>query len=254
MKKLLLLALAAMIFLSINSCEDNSTGPSGKLGGNTDLKLTEVGNETGVFATLPEDKEDILGRVKDTVVITKSENGYVTTNAKFTLDAESAKKLDTLLGTSELPEETKSMILDAYLKRFNAKLDTTDSENYHLEVDIKGYVTSEGIQDFMYSGGDTDKPFTLIKYNAKVGDKYTFTDAEGKKYTREVVSKSVDDDYPLGFIKIKVFKIEETQPDDPIIDKITYYANHKFGLVGGELKLKNGLTPTAKFLPWALLI
>jgi hypothetical protein len=38
-----------------------------------------------------------------------------------------------------------------------------------------------------------------------------------------------------------------------MIEKITYYANHKFGLVGFEVKMKNGMEPSGKVLPWDVL-
>ena len=43
----------------------------------------------------------------------------------------------------------------------------------------------------------------------------------------------------MGFWLIKVLKIEQTK-EDPIIDKITYITNHKYGLVGVILQTKNG--------------
>jgi hypothetical protein len=162
-------------------------------------------------------------------------------------------KLDTILGLQDLSEEVKRGILDEYLGRFNAKLDTTDKQNITLKADLMGKITDKGIQDYVYSGGDTDKPFTLIKYDAKVGDTYSFTDDEGNTFTRKVVSKSTDDDYELGFLYIKVYKIEETQENDPLVDKITYYANHKFGLVGIEIEMKGGVKASSTILPWAVL-
>jgi hypothetical protein len=118
----------------------------------------------------------------------------------------------------------------------------------NLTVNIKSRITSEGIQDFMYSGGDMSKPFTLVKYSAIVGDKYEFTDNDNVKITRQVVYKSTTDDYDIVFWKIKVLKVEETK-DDPIVEKIVYVANHKFGLVGVMVHFKNGAIAKLGLVP-----
>ena len=112
-----------------------------------------------------------------------------------------------------------------------------------LKGNIVSRTTSEGIQDFSYANGDISKPFTIIKYSSNVGDKYTFTTSEGKTITREVVSHSTSDDYPWMYfgsnMNIKVYKVDEVQADDPIVNKITYISNHKFGLVGIIVTLKS---------------
>ncbi|MBN8573221.1 MAG: hypothetical protein J0M05_04860 [Candidatus Kapabacteria bacterium] len=92
------------------------------------------------------------------------------------------------------------------------------------------------------------KPFTLVKYSAIVGDKYEFTDNDNVKITRQVVYKSTTDDYDIVFWKIKVLKVEETK-DDPIVEKIVYVANHKFGLVGVMVHFKNGAIAKLGLVP-----
>jgi hypothetical protein len=208
MKRVLSFLTAAIIIISFVSCEDSDNDPN-KIGGETDIELNKVGNEFGVSFSMPGEYQYILNNVKDSVFITKSENGIVTIDAKFAIDEESLKKIDTLLGTQDFTEETKRSLVDTYLEKYNATIDTSDKQNMSLSFQIKSKITSEGIQGFTHSNGDESRPFTLIKYNAKVGDKYTFTADDGTVYTREVVSKSTDDDYELGFIYIKVFKIEE---------------------------------------------
>lgn len=70
-----------------------------------------------------------------------------------------------------------------------------------------------------------------VKYDSKVGDTYP-VGSTGK--VRTVVSKTGQDDYGYGFMLIKVVKVEEipTYLKNTGISKITYIANHKFGLVG----------------------
>ncbi len=245
-----LLFLAAI--LSFQSCEESSTDPN-KIGGDTDLDLTQPGSEFGVYISMEGVNSGVFQQIEDSCFITKNDNGIVTLHGKFISNEDALKSIDTLLGTENASEAIKHQVVDALLDRFGATLDTTDKEHITLEFDLKGKVTSEGIQDYIYSGGNTDKPFTVVKYNAKVGDKYTFTMDDGTKITREVTYKSNDDDYELGFMYIKVIKIVETQ-EDPLMDKITYIANHKFGLVGIQLDMKNGKKALAKIFPWDVLM
>ena len=58
-------------------------------------------------------------------------------------------------------------LIPAYLK---------DNEN-RVQHDIKMRFTSEGIQDYEENSGD--KPFTIVKYDAKVGDNYLFKICHG---------------------------------------------------------------------------
>lgn len=46
-----------------------------------------------------------------------------------------------------------------------------------------------------------------------------------------------------------MLKVEETGEEDPLIEKITYYTNHKYGLVGMENLTKNGKTLEVGVLP-----
>ncbi len=75
-----------------------------------------------------------------------------------------------------------------------------------------------------------------VKYDSEVGDTYPIG-ATGK--VRTVVEKTGVDDYPLGFMLIKVVKVEEIPSylKTSGISKITYIANHKFGLVGVKFTL-----------------
>jgi len=94
-------------------------------------------------------------------------------------------------------------------------------------------------RDFPCAVPEFSKPFTIVKYNANVGDKYEFTSSNGMKITRTVTYKSTTDDYQVGFWYLKVIKVEETR-EDPLMEKITYITNHKFGLVGVLLEPKAG--------------
>jgi len=85
------------------------------------------------------------------------------------------------------------------------------------------------------------RPGIVVNYSSVVGDKYAITSSSDK---RTVVSKSTTDDYFYGFLMIKVMKIEETVSgalkSTTGLDKITYWANHRFGLVGIEFSYSDG--------------
>jgi hypothetical protein len=82
-----------------------------------------------------------------------------------------------------------------------------------------------------------------VKYDSNVGDTYPIG-STGK--VRTVVAKTGVDDYPYGFMLIKVVQVEE-KPDylkTGGVSKITYVANHKFGLVGVKFTLDDGSSVT----------
>ncbi len=93
--------------------------------------------------------------------------------------------------------------------------------------------TTKGIESV--SGLD---PGVIVLYDAKVGDTYPI---KGTKKSRKVVSRSTDNDHDWGGFYIKAIKIEE--PTEKMgVEKITYWANHRFGLVGIEFKFDDGTT------------
>jgi hypothetical protein len=226
--------LIAFILFSLLSCQ-KAEGPN-SLGGDPKTGFTNVGDTTSVHFGLQQ-----IGLGNDYLsvdfVVKENNNGIVTSVGKFRTDTAFTHKLDTVLGTATLPPQFKEAIRNRLIKAFNVKIDSSDKNNIKMEFEIKSKVTSEGIQDFAHSNGNTSKPFTLVKYSAKVGDKYEFTDDDGNKFVREVTYRSTTDDYDLIFWRIKVIKVEETVVEGPykdIFGKITYYTNHKFGLVGVE--------------------
>jgi len=97
-------------------------------------------------------------------------------------------------------------------------------------------VTSDGWLD--YSNVD-EEPVVAVKYNGKVGDKYSVTTTSGSEVVREITYKSTDDDFDFGFFRIKVIKVEQ-KTAIPGIKKYVGYFNHKFGLVGLEIIAEDG--------------
>ena len=107
-----------------------------------------------------------LDRMKDSVVITRNDNGIVTTHVQIGFDSLFVVGLDSALGISAYPQSVKRAILDTYLKRYGATIDTADKQAMKASFDLKMKVTSEGIQEFVNSKGDLSKPFTIVKYVA----------------------------------------------------------------------------------------
>lgn len=93
-------------------------------------------------------------------------------------------------------------------------------------TNLKMQQTTEGIKCLTGPGAGV-----LVKYDSKVGDTYPVGNT-GKE--RKVVSKTGVDDYSYGFFLIKTIQVETTPIDMKSggIQKITYIANHKFGMVG----------------------
>jgi hypothetical protein len=82
-----------------------------------------------------------------------------------------------------------------------------------------------------------------VKYSSNVGDTYPIG-STGE--VRKVVAKTGVDDYPYGFMLIKVVQVEENHKmlKSTGISKITYVANHKFGLVGVNFAFDDGTSTT----------
>jgi|WetSurMetagenome_2_1015567.scaffolds.fasta_scaffold164556_2 hypothetical protein len=101
---------------------------------------------------------------------------------------------------------------------------------------IKARFTSEGIE-----GIEPLEPGVIVNFSSQVGDTYKGSNG----VVRTVMSVSTTDDYywggaenkdgtpGKGGFNIKVMKVEET-PNVLGVKKITYIANHKWGLVGVE--------------------
>lgn len=81
----------------------------------------------------------------------------------------------------------------------------------------------------------------LVKYSSEVGDSYPI--ASGG--TRAVVRKDSQDSYSWGGMLIKVMEVQET-PNILLksagISKISYFANHRFGLVGFQVTFSDQST------------
>ncbi len=246
------LNLLCVLFLFLFFACETATGPN-EIGGDTNLDLTKVGSEFGVTIKLKDNNVAAFQAIKDSVFITKNDNGIVTFSGNFSIDFESLEKLDTVIGTSGLSDNMKHQLVDYFLTKYNATIDTSDKKDYKLYAELKFKITSEGIQDFIHANNDISKPFTIVKYSSNVGDKYEFTKADGSKIIRTVVLKNPDEDWDLAFWRVKTIRVEEVDANDPLISKLTYITNHKYGLVGIIIEFKDGRVIETTVLPWNML-
>jgi hypothetical protein len=138
--------------------------------------------------------------------------------------------------------------LDGGISSFTGEAKITDPALLNLISNVPGFtvngdkISVTGLEFQVTKEGIASKvpeyPGTLVKYDSKVGDKYKVTGG----VEREVISKSTDDDYPYGYMYIKVMKVEESPSLIPGVSKIVYIANHKFGIVGLEVTLDDNTT------------
>ncbi len=135
----------------------------------------------------------------------------------------------------------------------NSKGNVVATVNYNgKDYEVEGKITDEGIYDYVYSNGDKSKPFTLVKFDAQVGDKWEYK-IGNQTITREVVKRSTTDDTPYGFMYIKTIDVVETIPagvqvrgaESPA-SSILWKFNHKFGFISATITPKSGAATTIK--------
>jgi len=194
MKKLFVLLLSAIMLVLYFSCEKLEEDP-GVLNGDQS-PMGEVG------VTVSSSSVEIAGVSNFSATVTALEKGVSTYSGQATVTNQLLKNL-----LSNIPEIT-----------ING--DQVSSTN------VKFKSTTEGIE--FLTGPSAG---IWVKYGSSVGDTYPIG-STGK--VRTVVAKTGVDDYSYGFFLIKVIKVEENPNFLKAggISKITYIANHKFGLVG----------------------
>lgn len=213
MKKMLILLLAAGV-LAATSCKKDNVSPKNDVGGETNLDGNQVGTTYPLSIKFGSTTIDAS---KDTVKVTKNDNGVIT-----------------LYTSLVIPTAYQALPLLSGLVNTSGRIVKT--------IQIKN--TSEGIVDYY---NKTKQPFLLVKYNASVGDTWSFTTTDGKTATRKVTSVSTTDDFLWGAMLIKVITIEQNSTF-PGVQKITFKANHKWGLVFISLTLDDGTVLETKIL------
>lgn len=104
-----------------------------------------------------------------------------------------------------------------------------------VSFDLNVRMTSKGIQNV---SSDKSKTLSLVEYDAKVGDTYKGKNSFGE-VKRSVTKVSTEDDFMWGFMYIKTIQVEERN-QIPGINKVVYYANHRFGLVAADIFYEDG--------------
>lgn len=221
MKAIRIFEVLCLLSLFALSCSKDDSSSDG-LGGDTTIALTEVGSKTDVFGQYDNQSISNAG-----ITVKSRDNGIVTYEAEVDLNPFSdALKLKAVT--------TLTQLADYY--DFDTSF-TLTPEN-HLKFTFKLKVTSEGYLDYFVEG----KPWVIGKYGDGVGTKYTIENEKGETLSRTITEKTGLDDFPLTpFFYIKTSKIEQNAPaDDPVISKVIYRINHRFGLVYVEYQLKDG--------------
>ncbi len=212
--KIVLLFLLLCGALCMTSCEKEEGG-SGSLGGSTDLPENEVGAVWGGALYMGEERLS----VKMTVV--KNSNGVI--ELSYSLDA--------------LPENMLELIrqvLDNHGGKDYGRCTVTGN---NVSGKLKLLNSSEGVAVINDLGGQA----VIMKYNANVGDSWTYKTVDGQEMKFTVTKKSTENDFDYIFSRIKVVQVEELSTE-PGVSKIVYTGNHKFGLVNVEVFLEDGKT------------
>ena len=188
-------ALAAIFFFALNSCDESTAELSG-----SQSEFGEIGVKVTSF------------------------------NAPAILQGATAEITDLEGGVSVLT--LTADFSDNDIETIQKRLPAYDGVS---TFDAKYRVTSEGVQS-VYDDGTS---FTLVKYNAKVGDKYTLK-RNSQNLVREVVQKSEEDDYYWNGLLLKTITVKETGRAVPGFSNAKLIFNHRFGLVGYEMYFEDG--------------
>jgi hypothetical protein len=194
----------------ITGCSKDGDSEDNELGGDTNIPLNQVGNtfRGGILVN-----DEFVNAPPYSFEIVASHDGVATVELIYDLQA-----VPELAFINDLiPDELKD-----------------DQGRLNCRGDVK--MTSEGILDYTNLDG---APFTAVKYDAKVGDKYVLKKSNGQKITRKVIQRSEEDDFEWGLMLIKVITVEQDSRI-PGIKNIIYKFNHKFGLVYIEANAEDG--------------
>jgi hypothetical protein len=209
MKKMFVPSLSIFMVILCLSCDLLKSDDTAKLNGDQ----SPMG---AVGVSVSSSSATLAGVSNFSASVTASEGGISTYSGQATVDNTLLKNL-----VSNIPGVT-----------VNGNLVSTNNMQFKSTTDGLELMTGPGAG-------------VLVNYNSSVGDTYPIGTTGS---VREVVSKTGVDDYSYGFYLIKVVKVEETpsylKSTSAGITKITYIANHKFGLVGVMFTLDDGTSVT----------
>ena len=157
---------------------------------------------------------DFAGASNVNVSVTSLENGISTVSGTFTMTDERYMKL-----------------IKSHPKFFDV------NGNNVTVHDVKFKATTNGIENV---SGESNG--VIINYNSKKGDSYS----NGRKVTHV----STDNDFQWGSMKIKVIEVQgETKKADGV-KSVTYWGNHRFGIVAVETVFDDGSKDYATISIW----
>jgi|GEM_PF-884543 len=118
---------------------------------------------------------------------------------------------------------------------------------------VKFGLTTNEVIDYVYSDGDVEQPFTMVKFDAKVGDIYSTT-IDGIIHTREVIEKKTYNIPALGK-DLETIGVNEIIPVEIpstffgyTIRQIIWYWNPVYGLVCVDVYTDQGEYFTVDFI------
>lgn len=228
----ILIGFIATILLA-SSCKKDKDPNA--LGGDTNIPLTAVDSVSSVYMEM-----DGITAPTAQIKVVSNADGQVTYHATVPMT-----------GIADSLKTQLAAVIPSLINYYHPQnLSVQIAPNGDIEADFSIKITSEGIQHSFIEG----KPCLVVKYDDGVGASYSVTMNNGKKVTSTVTEKTGADDWPYGFYYIKTSKVETTVPDDdPVIQSLSYRANHKFGIVYIEITTKKGRTIKVDLFPWFLL-
>jgi len=222
-RRTLFLLLFAVLAVAACRKEDKNT----ELGGSTNIPLTQVDSVSAIGL---EYNGQSLGTYSS-LKVKKNSNGIVTYEGVFDISTLTPELKAKAASIAQQLIEYDGYDLDT------SKIHFTPDGLVKFEFDLK--ITSEGYLDYFTEG----KPWVMVRYDDGVGTEYSVTKDNGEKLTRRITEKSGQDTYPFGFYLIKTILVEQyAASDDPVVEKVTYRVNHRFGLVWVRYDLKDGTT------------
>lgn len=134
--------------------------------------------------------------------------------------------ISTVEGTFTMTDPRYKKLIESHPKYFDVN---GDKVRVH---DVKFKVTTNGIENV---SGESNG--IIIKYDSKEGDTYS----NGRKVTHV----STDNDFSWRGMKIKVIKVEGEPKKADGVKSVTYWGNHRFGIVAVETTFDDGTTDFA---------
>ena len=134
--------------------------------------------------------------------------------------------ISTVEGTFTMTDPRYKKLIESHPKFFDV-----DGDKVRVH-DVKFKVTTNGIENV---SGESNG--IIIKYDSKEGDSYS----NGRKVTHV----STDNDFDWRGMKIKVIQVEGTTSKADGVKSVTYWGNHRFGIVAVETTFDDGSTDFA---------